>query len=172
MSFGLSALAVLKMVGAKGPCDFEGMFEEAKSDSAALSVARGTTYLLGNSLGHAAALYASAKVYELLGSRAHAEVLEEFSHMELFSLRKSDSVIAFSAFDPRGVAGKLERALSKEGYRSTTVSARGRTPMERFFHSVFVSQLWCLAEAERAGLGAPRFLAGAKRLRVSDSMIY
>ena len=171
-SFSLSAMAVLSLVGAARPCDFEGVFESAKTDSRRMSLAKGTTYFLGNSLAHAASLYASAKVYEVLGLRAHAEVLEEFSHMELFSLRPSDTVNAFSAFDPSGMAGKLRRALSKEGYRSEVVPARGTSETERFFHCVFVSQLWSLAEAKRAGITRPVFLNGAKKLRVSDSMIY
>lgn len=172
MSFSLSALAVMKMVGAPGPFDFRGAFERAQEDIGRLLLAKGTTYLLGNSLAHAAALYASAKVYEFLGARAHAEALEEFSHMELFSLRPSDAVNIFSPFDPAGVAGRLKRALSKERYQAAAVPAWGRSGVERFFHCVFVAQLWCLSEAERAGLVAPRFLSDAKRLRVSDSMIY
>ena len=172
LSFSLTALAVLKMAGASGPCDFGQAFQRAKADFRRLSLAKGTTYFLGNSLGHAASLYASAKVYEVLGRRAQAEALEEFSHMELFSLRGSDAVNIFASFDPAGMAGKLRRALSKERFVSAVVPDRGRSAMESFFHCVFVSQLWCLAEAKRAGLTAPRFLAGARRLRVSDSMIY
>lgn len=172
LSFSLSALAVLKMTGISGPSDFEGVFERAKADSRGLLTAKGTIYFLGNSLAHAASLYASAKVFELLGLRAHAEALEEFSHMELFSMGPSDSVNIFSAFDPGGLAGKLRGALSKEGYRSVAVPARGQSTLESFFHCVFVSQLWSLAEARRAGLTKPSFLGGKRRLRVSDSMIY
>lgn len=172
LSFALSALAVLKMAGASGTCDFTGAFRKAKADSRRLLLGKGTTYILGNSLAHAAALYGAAKVYEILGARAHAEVLEEFCHMELFSAMAADSMNVFSAFDPAGMAGKLTKALSKEGYRSALIPTWGRSVLERFFHSVFVAQLWCLAEAERAGLTRPRFLTGTKRLRVSDSMIY
>jgi hypothetical protein len=172
LSFSLSALAVMKMVGPSGPCDFREVFGEAQRDSKRLSLAKGITYLLGNSLAHAAAVYASAKAYELLGSRAHPEALEEFSHMELFSLRRSDVVNIFSAFDPGGMAVKLRRALLKEHYRSGAVPERGRSTLEKFFHCVFVAQLWSLAEAEKAGLRKPRFLEDRGRLRVSDSMIY
>jgi fructoselysine-6-P-deglycase FrlB-like protein len=171
LSFALSGLAVLKMVGAVGRCDFQRMFDEAKVDRVRLELAKGTTYFLGNSLAHAAAIYSSAKVYEILGARAHAEALEEFSHMELFSLRRSDVVTVFSAFDPAGLSKRLRGSLAKEGFRSTAVPERGRSAAESFFHSVFVAQLWCLAEARRKGLTKPRFL-GAKGLRVSDSMIY
>ncbi|MDE1858128.1 MAG: hypothetical protein KGI26_03565, partial [Thaumarchaeota archaeon] len=66
----------------------------------------------------------------------------------------------------------LRRALAAEGFASVAVPARGKSAMEQFFHCVFVSQLWCLAEARRAGMAAPRFLSEARRLRVSDRMIY
>ncbi|MDG6983136.1 MAG: hypothetical protein JRN28_01060 [Nitrososphaerota archaeon] len=172
LSFSLSALAVLKVVGAAAPCDFPATLERAKADSKSPSLATGTTYFLGNSLAHAAALYAAAKVYEILGRRAQAEALEEFSHMELFSLGRSDAVNIFSAFDPDRMSGKLKRALAAEGFASAAVPARGMSATEHFFHCVFVSQLWCLAEARRAGIAAPRFLTEARRLRVSDRMIY
>jgi fructoselysine-6-P-deglycase FrlB-like protein len=172
LSFSLSALAVLKLVGDVGHCDFEGVYEGAKQESRKLSLANGTTYFLGNSLGHAAATYAAAKVYEMFGSPAHAEALEQFSHMELLSLRPIDSVNIFSAFDPEGIAHKLGQALSSERYRSTLVPSAGKSPVELFFHLVFVTQLWCLAEAKREGLEAPKFLGNERRLRISDSMIY
>jgi hypothetical protein len=170
LSFSLSAMAVLKIVGG-GRCDFQKIFDEAKVDCGGFELAKGTTYFLGNSLAYAAAIYSSAKVYEVLGARAHAEALEEFSHLELLSLRSSDVVNVFSAFDPMGMSKKLRGALSKEGFRSAALPARGRSAAENFFHSVFAAQLWCLVEARRKGLTKPRFL-GAKRLRVSDSMIY
>ena len=78
----------------------------------------------------------------------------------------------FSAFDPEGMARKLRSALSRERYASATVPPRGSSAAELFLHCVFVAQLWCLAESGRAGLGRPRFLTGAGRLRASDSMIY
>lgn len=171
LSFTLSAMAVLKVVGIMGSCDFQRIFDEARADCRRLELADGTTYFLGNHLAHAAAIYSSAKVHEVLGGRAHAEALEEFSHMELFSLASSDAVNLFSAFDPMGMSGKLRDALSKEGFRAAVVPARGRSAAESFFHSVFVAQLWCLAEAGKMGLAKPRFLR-TKRLRLSDSMIY
>jgi hypothetical protein len=172
LSFSLSALAVLKMVGASDPCDFRRAFTWAKADCKKLALARGTTYLLGNWLGHAAALYVAAKAYEVLGARSHAEALEEFSHMELFSLGAADSVGIFADFDPDRVGARLSEALTKEGYSSTLVPARGGSQTEKFYHSVFTGQLCVLAEAQRSGIDKPRFLTAKRRLRVSDSMIY
>ena len=172
LSFSLSALAVLKIVGWDRDCDFAGMLERAKEERTALSLGKGTTYFLGNSLAYPAALYAAAKTYEFFGAKAHAEQLEEFSHLELFSLRKSDVVNTFSSFDRSGMARRLAHALAKEGYGSRVVSEQGASDVERFFHSVFVVQLWALRRSRELGLERPRFLASGVRLTLSDSMIY
>ncbi len=173
LSFALSLLAVLKISSGEGACDFGGAMRNARKESGSLTVSRkGITYFLGNSLAYPAALYAAAKAYEILGARSHAELLEEFSHLELFSLRKSDAVNIFSPFDSLGMSSKLSRALRKEGYESRVVADRGETKAERLFHAVFASQQWVLAMARTRGLDRPDFLSRRGRLRVSDSMIY
>lgn len=172
LSFSLSLLAVLSMVGGSTSIDFRRAFINAKKDRGRMTSGKGTTYFLGNSLAYPAALYAAAKTYELLGSKAHAELLEEFSHLELFSLGKKDMVNAFSCFDPAGMAAKLTSTLREEGYQSGCVPSRGESDLERLFHSVFVAQLSVLDQATKLGLSEPRFLATGDRLRTSDSMIY
>ncbi|MDA4119450.1 MAG: hypothetical protein OK436_02575, partial [Thaumarchaeota archaeon] len=102
----------------------------------------------------------------------HAELLEEFSHLELFSLKKSDSVNMFESFDPDGVSGKLARAMAAHGYESRLVPNRGASDPERLFHSVFASQLAVLNRAEASGLTMPRFRSAGDRLDISDAMIY
>ncbi|MDG6898938.1 MAG: hypothetical protein JRN12_02225 [Nitrososphaerota archaeon] len=171
-SFSLSALAVLGMVGGRRPCDFASVFRMAKEGSAKFCLGTGTTYLLGNSLAYPAALYAAAKVYEILGACAQAELLEEFSHMELLSLRRSDAVDVFRHFDPSGVSVRLAAALRKGGYSAHVAPARGKNMTERFFHCVFLAQFWSVAQARKIGLEGPRFLTQGGKLRISDSMIY
>ena len=172
LSFSLSLLAVLKMTIADASCDFERVFAIAKSDRRKFSFGRGTTYFLGNSVAFPVALYAAAKTYEFLGTKAHAELLEEFSHLELFSLKKSDSVNLFEPFDPDGMSRKLARALAGHGYGSSQIPARGKSDLEKVFHLVFASQLAVLARAEAAGLTQPRFLSAGDVLEISDAMIY
>lgn len=172
LSFSLSLLAVLKMVGAGERCDFSRSFGEARKERGRLLSSEGTTYFLGNFLAYPVALYAAAKDYELLGNRAHAELLEEFSHLELFSLGKKDAVNAFSCFDPSGAAVKLTKTLKNAGYDAYAVPSRGGSEMERLFHSVFAAQLSVLDRAVRTGLGRPTFLSAGSRLRTSDLMIY
>ena len=172
LSFSLSLLAVLKIAGVAERCDFASALERARRDRGKISMAPGTTYFLGNSLAYPAALYAAAKTYELLGATAHAELLEEFSHMELLSMRRSDSVNVFASFDPADASGKLRSALAGQGYDVSVIPDGGATDEERLFHAVFVAQLAVLDEAKRQGLSEPSFMTSGGRLGVSDSMIY
>jgi D-arabinose 5-phosphate isomerase GutQ len=171
LSFSLSLLAVLKASIGNVSCDFRRAFQMAESDCREVSFGRGTTYFLGNSAAYAVCMYAAAKVYELFGTKAHAELLEEFSHMELFSLRRADAVDVFACFDPAGIGTRLQRALVGQGYQSYHVPSRGESDTERLFHSVFVAQLAVLRKARRSVL-RPRFLDAKDRLKISDSMIY
>ena len=172
LSFSLSLSAVLKLSGEDDASDFHGAFRDAKRDRRRLELGSGTTYVLGNSTGYVAALYTAAKAYELLGAKAHAELLEEFSHLELFSLVPEDKVLTFSCFDPYEMAKKLRRALSRSGYSVGLIPSHGDTDTEQLFHSIFVGQLSILDAADKAGLREPRFLASGRRLQASDWMIY
>lgn len=171
LSFSLSLLAILKLVGADCPCDFRSALGAAREDTFGFS-GEGTTYLLGNSLAYPAALYAAAKANEVLGAKAHAELLEEFSHLELFALDRKDFINSFGCFDRSGVATRLGRTLARGGHESHVVKARGRNRIEQLFHAVFVVQLSVLEEAGNRGLTAPKFLTSRAALDASDAMIY
>ena len=172
LSFSLSLLAVLKIAGASVDADFESALGMARKEKLRFSKGAGTTYFLGNSLAYPAALYAAAKTYEILGSRAQAELLEEFSHLQLFSLERTEVVNAFASFDPLGFADLLGVALAKGGLRQNVVNEWGRSAAERLFHAVFVAQLSVLAMARKRGLAAPSFLSSRGALETSDAMIY
>ncbi len=172
LSFSLSLLAVLKIAGGVVEGDFPGAFAAALKDSPGVAWGRGVTYFLGNLLAYPAALYAAAKTYEILGARAQPELLEEFSHLELFSLRRSDVVNVFSCFDPSGTSAKLSRVLKHGGYETRLVADRGRSDLDSLFHAVFLTQLSMVTRAKQLGLSGPRFLAAGKKLRASDRMIY
>jgi len=172
LSYALSLLAVLKVVGREEKCDFKGAYDAALKDQGKIGWAKGTTYFLGNSLAYPVAMYAAAKTYEFFGLKAHAELLEEFSHLELFSLGHSDVVNVFSAFDPLDESGRLARALARGRYESRVVPGRGTSKTEQLFHAVFATQLSVLRRAGELRFSKPSFLASEQRLAVSDSMIY
>ncbi len=172
LSFSLSLLAILSVVLSNVSCNFKRAFEKAQMDARRFSLGEGTTYFLGNSLAYPVAFYAAAKAYEFLGIKAQAELLEEFSHLEMFSLERSDSVNLFECFDPSRISKKLANALTANGYDSHLLASRGTSDPERLFHAVFASQLLFLDGAEDAGLTEPKFLSAKGKLDTSDAMIY
>jgi hypothetical protein len=153
-------------------CDFPSAFARAELDSRRIVFAKGTTYFLGNSLAYPAAAYGAAKTYELLGTKSHAELLEEFSHLQLFSLQKSDVVNVFGAFDPASLGKKLTKALKEGGYSASLIHGWGSNYAERLFHTVFTIQLSVLRESRKRGLTEPKFLSSRGKLVTSDEMIY
>ena len=169
LSFCLSVLAVLKISGEGGECDHRRALSEAGKRDIAFAEGDGTTYFLGNSFAHPLSLYAAAKTYEILGAKAHAEFLEEFNHLELFSLGRSDVVNSFSCFDPSGLATRLSENLDSG---CNVVGEWGRSAVEKLFHGIFQVQLSVLGEARRRGIATPRFLSRRDSLATSDRMIY
>ena len=170
LSFSLSAYAVMNISGAEGRCDFGRALGEAVDGEVAFAGKGGTTYFLGNSLAFPVALYAAAKTYEILGAKAHAELLEEFNHLELFSMDRSDAVNSFSCFDPSGLAARLSGALARR--RTSVIGEWGRSPLEKLFHAIFQVQLSVLGEARERRVPSPRFLSRPGSLAASDRMIY
>ena len=173
LSFTLALLASMKVALGEFSCNFSRAYSAAKvaQKKAAISD-HGTTYILGNNAVHAIAVYGAAKVYEILGYRAYAEQLEEFSHMELFSLKASDSVIIFSAFDPARIGARLHAALRSRGYVASLLDPHSSNTAETIFYYAFLSQLAPLAKAQARGLSEPYLVGARKKLQVSDSMIY
>ena len=137
--------------------------------------ARGITLIVGLALGTVLVVsffFDEMGVPRYLGMLRHAQQLEEFSHMELFSLRDSDSVVIFSAFDPAGIGGKLLDVLRSKRYAASLLAPYGSNTVETIFHFIFATQLRTLAVARARGLSMPYFVGAKRKLQVSDSMIY
>lgn len=173
LSFSLSLLTTLLLTLSSVHCDFKRVFEESRKSSRKFSISgSGVTYILGNNAAHGIALYAAAKLNELIGVRSHPEFLEEFSHMELFSLSKIDSVNVFPLFDSKKLAERLRDSLTSAGYPCSVLDSWGRNHVERVFHLVFLSQFAALEEAMNRGFTRPYFQLEEELLRTSDRMIY
>lgn len=173
LSFTLSLVTALKIVAIDSRCEFSHLFERAKSHSRDLLISEdGTSVFLGNQASYTVALYAAAKTYEFFGGRAQAELLEQFSHMELFSLRKEDTVNVFSSSDRMAMGKKLVAALGANGYSASLVSSHGRNSLEQVFFEIFLTQLSVVGTMKRRKLGVPYFMKSREKIDVSDAMIY
>src|SRR4029077_11161715 len=103
--------------------------------------------------------------------RAQPSLLEEFSHMPLFSLSASDSVNVVES--PEGGKGeRLFGKLSEGGYPSSLITLEGGGRVERLYSLIFALQIAAVNAAKRRGLKVPYFLTAKKKLKISDEMIY
>jgi fructoselysine-6-P-deglycase FrlB-like protein len=171
-SFTLSLAAALKVCGLDLDFDLEAVLRRASAASRAIRVARGrnVTYFAGNNEAYAISIYGVAKIYELLGRRAQASLLEEFSHMPLFSLSTRDYVNVIES--QGGHKGeRLCEMLKEDGFASSLIRTKGGR-IERLYFLAFAMQTAAIRAARKAGLNAPYFLRAKKKLRISDAMIY
>ena len=171
-SFTLSLAAALKVCGLDLECDFAQALSCAAAASKQIRIAggRNVTYFAGNNDAYGAAVYGAAKIYELMGGRAQPSLLEEFSHMPLFSLSASDSVNVVES--PEGDKGeRLFEKLRDAGYASSLIALEGGR-VERLYTLIFALQIAAADAAKRKGLAVPYFLTAKKKLRISDEMIY
>lgn len=175
LSFTLSLVAALRLAAVDCRRDFRRLYQEAEKASQQVRFSNGgTTFFLGNHADYEVSLYAAAKVYEFFGGRAQAELLEEFSHLELFSLRSADAVNVFLSADPSGAGPRLVAALRRNGYEAASFgeTERAETMTDAVFRNTFLVQLAVMERMKSRKLSVPYFMKSRKKLDVSDSMIY
>ncbi len=171
-SFSLSLLAALKVCGLDTSLDFSRALSLSRDAARRVRVSsEAVTYFAGNNELYGASVYGAAKIYELLGARSHATMLEEFSHMELFSLRHEDVVNVLGARDERK-AMELARLLDRNGYPCSLVGLVPRDRVQRLYVLVFGVQLAVIEAARTLARKEPYFLTARDKLGISDAMIY
>ena len=172
-SFVLSLAFLSRLLAVRLGFDFGRACSASKRISRRLALSgKGSTFFLGNRAFYAVSMYAAAKLYEFFGASARCQRLEEFSHMELFSLRRNDAVNIFGGSDPLKVGRSLARALRAEGYVTGLVPAASRSEAEDVFRAVFATQFAVLSWVRETRTKRPYLLDAKKKLAVSESMIY
>ena len=168
ISFLDSALTCMSLVkNIKIPRDSK-LFSRAKDDSQRFHVSK-KIYVLGNRFTFPLAMYCAAKFYEILGYDAHYCKIEQFSHMELFSAKKGDTVIIFE--ERNADNSQLAKSLNRVGMNVIHPSIpNGKVP--QFLYCTFFSQFLALNEAKRKRKRDCYFVAAKKLRGVSNQMIY
>jgi fructoselysine-6-P-deglycase FrlB-like protein len=171
-SFTCALAAALKVCGFDSDVDLKKAIQRSRSESKKIKLAKGgnVTHFVGNNEGYALSIYGAAKVYEFLGARAQASMLEEFSHMQVFSLSASDCVNVIES--PTGTKGELlAEKLGKAGFDVSLIRPEGDS-IERLYNLVLAIQTAAIGAARKRGLRSPYFLRAGKKLKISDEMIY
>lgn len=167
ISFLASALTCISLVK-KIIVPNEAIFQKAKSDAKKVELSE-RIFILGNMFTYPIAMYCAAKFYEVLGYDAHYCRIEQFSHMELFSAKKGDSVIIFEEKNSHNK--QLDKHLKKIGMNVIHPDIPSKK-LDQIIFSVFFSQMIVLNEAKKKKMKECYFV-NAKNIRnVSNQMIY
>ena len=127
-------------------------------------------FVLGNMHTFPVAMYCAAKFYELLGYDAHYERIEQFSHMELFSAKKGDTIIIFEEKNLH--KAELVKNLKKVGMNVISPDIDFKNKLSQMIFYTYFSQLLPLIEAKKISKKDCSFVLSKKLRKVSDNMIY
>ncbi len=131
---------------------------------------KGRIYILGNLYSYPIAMFCAAKLYEVLGADVRYERIEEFSHMELFSSRKGDTVIIFEK--KNAYNQKLIKNLKKCGLHTIRMNPQTDDPLMQILFFIFVSEFLSLHLAKKENKRDCFFVEAKKLRNASSSMIY
>ena len=126
-------------------------------------------FVLGNLHTFPIAMYCAAKFYEILGYDVHYSRIEQFSHMELFSAQKGDTVIIFEEKNPH--TKQLGKNLKNVGINLLHPNLP-KEKLAQVLYSIFFSQFISLYEAKKKRKKECHFITEEKIRNVSNQMIY
>jgi len=126
-------------------------------------------FVLGNLHTFPIAMYCAAKFYEILGYDVHYSRIEQFSHMELFSAKKGDTVIIFEEKNPH--TKQLGRNLKNVGI-NVVHPDMPKEKLAQVAYCIFFSQFISLNEAKKKRKKECHFVTAEKIRDVSNRMIY
>ncbi len=144
------------------------LFLKAKKDAKKAIVSK-RIFILGNMFTFPLAMYCAAKFYEVLGYDAHYSRIEQFSHMELFSSQKGDTVIIFEEKNSHNK--QLGQNLKKIGINVIHPSMPS-AKISQMIYCTFFSQLITLFEAKKKRKKDCHFVTAKKIRNVSNQMIF
>ena len=174
ISFVDAALTCVSLVGRFERCDAAALLSEAEGAAARFPAlgGRGAVTFLGNRMTYPLAMYAAAKMAEVLGADARYERIEQFSHMGLFSSRPGDTAVILE--DDGGHADRLASSLEEAGLRAVRAGGGGSGggPVGRMLYLAFLAQAVPLRMAREEGRTECHFLSDGTQLGASNRMIY
>ena len=168
VGFLSSALACISLVYDLKISGVKCLFESAKTNSGKVSL-RNKVYFLGNQFTFPIAMYASAKLGEVLGMDSRYERIEQFSHMGLFAAKKGDTVVILEPKNKHNSA--LKQNLKKLGLGVYVFDGPADKIKQVLFYT-FLVQLLALKLARKRNLTDCYFIAQKKIRTASSNMIY
>ncbi|HUT06980.1 MAG TPA: sugar isomerase [Nitrosopumilaceae archaeon] len=169
ISFLESALTCISLVCPVSISNINEIFKKAHNDAKQAKPGK-RVFIIGNMHTFPLAMYCAAKFYEVLGSDAYFEHIEQFSHMELFSAKKGDTVIIFEQKNIHNL--RLSKILKTVGLVVIHPSFSSKNKISQIIYYTFFSQLLTLFEAKKRHKKNCHFILAKNFRDVSDKMIY
>jgi fructoselysine-6-P-deglycase FrlB-like protein len=126
-----------------------------------------TTFVLGNNLLYAVALYTSLQLSEFFGTTAIAHKLEEFCHSPIFGIRQPHNIWILGQRE-QSISESLKKLVLQLSYFEL-YNSEG---LAELFQSIFFVQSLILLLAERHGLTQLRYVSEKDTLKTSSELIY
>lgn len=169
ITFLESALTCISLVAPVSIQKNSQIFKKALSDVRKSKLGK-RIFVLGSLHTYPIAMYCAAKFYEILGYDVHFQRIEQFSHMELFSIAKGDTVIIF---DQKNSHNKqLVKNLKNAKLNVIHPTFESKNKISQFLYYVYLSQLFPLFEAKKRGKKECHFILSKKFRNASNQMIY
>ena len=169
ISFLETALTCISLVTSFVLPKNNSIFQKAKIDAKKSKIGK-RIFILGDMYTYPVAMYCAAKFFELIGYDAHFEKIEQFSHMELFSTKKEDTVIIFEEKNHHN--SLLVKNLKNVGLNVIHPTLNSKNKTSQIIYYTFFSQLLPLFEAKKQKKKDCHFVISKKLRKVSDNMIY
>ncbi len=173
-SFTTSLLAALSRIGPlPSLLRVEDAYERAKAWAESATVeAGGTLFFVAAEGLYPLALYGAAKIHEVLGRKAQYERLEQFSHMELFSLSDADTVVLLLRGQEDDGGVKLEEVLRNLGVATHMLKVERGDYVNTCVDAAIHLQVLPWTLAVKDGIAECAFLVKRDALKASDQIIY
>ncbi len=169
IGFIASALTCISLVSKFRVRGVIELFKNALLESKKIKLGK-NIFILGNLQTFPIAMYGAAKFYEVLGSNVHYSRIEQFSHMELFSAKRGDTVIIFEEKNAHNT--KMLKNLKKFGLNVFQPKSGTKDKISQVIFFTFISQLTPLFYAKKNRQKECYFVTAKKLRSVSSNMIY
>ncbi len=168
ISFTTGMLTCLSLVSDVKIHSVKKLFEISETDADKVKLSD-HVYILGSWITYPLAMYGCAKMYEVLGIRTQYAMLEQFCHMELFSIKNDDTILVLS--DDKKTK-ELSSKLVNDGYKALAFKPKGKTLAEDVIYYSMFLQLIALHTAKRLKLDECYFITNDRLMKTSSSLIY
>jgi len=166
LSSALTAISLVSKLKVRGVLE---LYKKASLESKKIKLGK-KVYILGNMRTFPIAMYGAAKFYEILGTDAHYERIEQFLHMGLFSAKSGDTVIIFEEKNSHNL--RITKNLKKLGLNVYQPNSGTRNKISQVIFFTFFSQLTPLFFAKKNHQKECYFVTAKKLRNASSNMIY